>query len=114
VSPAAIVALLVTIAWGSCTSGTGAKLDIIALDYAFDPANTTLNASTIAITLHNQGDVEHDIEIVGTDQVLGHIDVVPPGLRRGTSVELDPGVYRLICTVEDHQQRGMVGTLTVR
>lgn len=73
-----------------------------------------VDATTIAITLHNQGAVEHDLELLGQDTIAGHVEIAPPGLSRSGTVDLEPGTYRMVCTVEDHEQRGMVGTLTVR
>jgi plastocyanin len=98
----------------ACPGSTPTKLDIIALDYEFEPATIAADATTLAITLHNQGAVEHDLEILNAERVAGHIEVVQPGLSHSRTIEVVPGVYRMICTVDDHEQRGMVGTLTIR
>jgi len=105
----------VLLACAACSSlGTGTKLDIVATEYSYDPANVPLDARTIAIALHNQGQVEHDLELIGPQGVVAHIETTQPGVTRGFSVTLKPGTYRFICTIEDHAQRGMTGTLTVR
>jgi uncharacterized cupredoxin-like copper-binding protein len=99
---------------GACSSLTGARFDIIAMEYSFDPATIPTDAHTVEFALRNQGQIEHDFEVIGGQGIVAHIDVVPPGITRATAVDLKPGEYRFICTIEDHAQRGMTGTLTVR
>jgi uncharacterized cupredoxin-like copper-binding protein len=102
-------------ACGGCSASlTGARFDIVALEYSFDPATIPTNARTIEFALRNQGQIEHDFELIGPSGVEAHIDVVPPGITRATAVDLKPGTYNFVCTVGDHAQRGMRGTLTVR
>ena len=36
-----------------------------------------------------------------------------PGESTLLEVNLDPGIYKLYCPVGDHEERGMVGTVTV-
>jgi uncharacterized cupredoxin-like copper-binding protein len=99
---------------GCSASLTGARFDVVALEYSFDPATIPTNAHTVEFALRNQGQVEHDFELIGPSGVEAHIDVVPPGITRATAVDLKPGTYSFICTIADHAQRGMRGTLTVR
>ena len=104
----------VSVCGGCSQSLTGARFDIVALEYSFDPATIPTNAHTIEFALRNQGQVEHDFELIGPTGIVAHIDVVPPGITRATAVDLKPGTYSFICTIADHAQRGMRGTLTVR
>ena len=61
-----LFAVFVCVVTAGCGFSTGTKVDIVALDYSFDPANIPTDAHTF------------------------------------------------VCTIEDHAQRGMTGTLTVR
>ena len=99
----------------ACSSlSTGTKVDIVATEYAFDPATIPLDAHTIAFSIHNQGQEEHDFELIGPQGVVAHVETIQPGITRGISVNVKPGVYRFICTIAQHVQQGMAGTLTVR
>jgi len=93
---------------------TGTRLDIVATEYAFDPATVVLDAHTIGFSIRNQGQIEHDFELIGADGVVTHVEAIQPGLNGGVSITVKPGSYRFVCTIEDHAQRGMSGTLTVR
>jgi uncharacterized cupredoxin-like copper-binding protein len=108
-----VVALFV--ACTACSSlGTGPKLDIIATEYSYSPSNIPLDTNMVNIAIHNQGQEEHDFELIGPQGIVAHIEVVQPGITRGMSVSLKPGTYQFICTLEGHAQRGMSGTLTVK
>ena len=110
-----VAAFFVLFAVGCSSLGTGTRLDIVATEYTFDPATIPQDAHTIAFAVHNQGQEEHDFELIGPQgAVVTHIDAIQPGITKGISVTLTPGTYRFICTIEDHAQRGMTGTLTVR
>jgi uncharacterized cupredoxin-like copper-binding protein len=109
------VAALFVVAVGCSSLGTGTRLDIAATEYAFDPANISQDARTIDFAIHNQGQEEHDFELISAaGNIVTHIGAIQPGITKAVSVTLTPGTYRFICTLEDHAQRGMSGTLTVR
>jgi len=85
----------------------------VAVDYSFDPATIPLNAHTIAFSVHNQGEVEHDFELIGASGVVARVNAIQPGITAGITATLKPGSYRFVCTIEDHAARGMSGSLTV-
>jgi uncharacterized cupredoxin-like copper-binding protein len=74
-----------------------------------DPAEITLDRpGTYLFRASNSGEVEHALEIEGEE--TGDIQ---PGESTLLEVNLDPGIYKLYCPVGDHEERGMVGTVTV-
>lgn len=87
---------------------------MIANDNEYDPSTISTDAHEVAFAIHNQGQVEHDFELIGPDGIVMHIPAIQAGITKSRSVELKPGQYRFICTVADHAQKGMIGTLTVR
>ena len=108
------VAVLFLLAAGCSSLGTGARLDIVGTEYSFDPATIAQDAHTINFALRNQGQEEHDFELIGPRGVVAHIRAIQPGITKGISVSLQPGSYRFVCTIGNHAQIGMTGTLTVR
>ena len=110
-----VLVVFLLIACASCSSlGNGARLVIVATEYSYDPAIVPTDAHTIAFEIRNQGQEEHDFELIGPQGVVAHVGTIQPGITRGISVPLKPGVYQFLCTIEGHAQRGMTGTLTVR
>jgi uncharacterized cupredoxin-like copper-binding protein len=110
-----LVAALFVLVAGCSSLSTGAKLDIVATEYAFDPATIPQDAHTVALAIHNQGQEEHDFELIGpSGNIVTHMAPIQPGITKGVSVALTPGTYRFVCTLEDHAQHGMSGTLIVR
>lgn len=64
-----------------------------------------------ALTVTNQGAIDHDLAVVGTSVQTA---MLRPGedevLQLGA---LEPGSYQIICTVPGHEAGGMTGTLRV-
>jgi len=96
----------------------GQALPVTAREYKFDPKGVTIDAGgrsvSLSVRLHNAGSLGHDLiverdanEVAGTPVITGGKDVT-------TTVKLQPGSYNFFCSVGDHAQLGMKGTLTVR
>jgi plastocyanin len=103
------------------TAPAGEPLTVTAREYVFTPNRITLRRKGAAngsvrqpIELRNQGELAHDIEVLDGDRVVGRLRSFPAGQERGFAVDLAPGEYDFICTVADHDEKGMRGTLRVR
>jgi plastocyanin len=101
------------------TVSAGKPLTVVAREYLFSPNRVTVKGAPAKgarqrIELENRGELAHNIEILDGDRVLDKLRSFPAGQRRGLTVDLPPGEYRFICTVADHDEKGMRGTLTVR
>ncbi len=94
----------------------GEPVRVVASEYAFDPGAIVLASgpAELRLTLDNQGDLAHDIVVLDGDTEVGGLPSFPGGERRTTTVRVEPGSYRLVCTVADHEELGMKGTLKVR
>jgi len=97
----------------------GEDLTITAREYVFTPNRITLRGARAApvdqpITLRNQGELAHNIEILDGDREIAKLRSFPAGQTRDLSAQLPPGTYEFICTVADHDEKGMRGTITVR
>jgi plastocyanin len=112
--PATPAAVLTPAASGAATAVAAATtVSVVLVDYAFQPDAITVPAGDITFSLRNEGAEEHEFEIFRGDQVVDEAEGLIPGLERDFSVTLAPGQYTFVCKLADHEQRGMVGTLTV-
>lgn len=115
-SPATPVATLLPAAPSGPTATpvpVASTVSVVLVDYAFEPDAITVPAGDITFSLRNEGAEEHEFEIFRGDQVVDEAEGLIPGLERDFSVSLAPGEYTFVCKLADHEQRGMVGTLTV-
>jgi hypothetical protein len=84
-------------------------------EFAFNPDTLTVPAGRDTFTLDNAGQFPHNMHIEGNGI---SVDVKPDGPVPGGgnftgAVSLTPGTYEVWCPVNNHRERGMVGTLTV-
>lgn len=124
---AALVALLVA----GCSAGGNAPLPTIPpvtpgsslppgtvgvtmIDIQFVPREITLPAKG-TIALRNEGGLAHNLTIQDAathEALLGSKDL-PMGGTQSLSVGLPAGTYRIVCTLNNHETLGMIGTLTI-
>jgi plastocyanin len=97
------------------TVAAGEQLRVTARDYSFDPNRVVVQAGgRLKITLDNRGSLAHNIKVFDRSREIGGTDSLAGGERRSATVRVRAGGYRLVCTVGDHEEQGMVGTLEVR
>ena len=94
----------------------GEPVRVVGSEYAFDPGRIVVagGPAELRITLDNQGDLAHNITVFEGDTEVGGLPSFPGGEQRTTSVQVEPGSYRFVCTVADHEELGMEGELEVR
>lgn len=74
----------------------------------------TLPARPLVFLVRNMGFEEHNFEILLDDELLWEFDrPLNPRQSQEMEVELEPGTYRVVCTVSGHDGRGMVRDLHV-
>ncbi len=115
----ALTAVLAAACGRGETGGEGAgetpvrRFELDASSYAYAPARFESPPGTIRFVVRNVSDEEHGIEVEGFG-VEEEIEGIPGGAADSLTVTLtSPGEYEIYCPVDDHEQRGMVGTLTV-
>jgi uncharacterized cupredoxin-like copper-binding protein len=97
------------------TAAAGGTLEVTAREYSFDPNRVVVSgAGALRIVLHNEGDLAHDIHLERDGEDVGGTPPFPGGGSRTARLQLEPGTYRLLCTVGDHAELGMTGTLEVK
>lgn len=110
-------------------------VDLVAQDYAFEPAEVEVAAGVVTFAVDNQGEVNHELaflpgggDVPFTDdgapdeaalEEMGafELEAFSPGQTCNATYDLEPGEYTLFCIVEidgeTHWDLGMRGTLTV-
>jgi uncharacterized cupredoxin-like copper-binding protein len=99
------------------TVRSGERVEITGRDYSFDPKAVTVEgarAAPVEMVLENRGTLAHNLTIVRDDEELGGSPTVTANKRGSLKISLEPGEYKLVCTVDGHEERGMTGTLTAK
>jgi plastocyanin len=98
------------------TVGAGEELRVVGTEYAFDPENAVVTGGggRLEIVLDNKGSLAHNLKIERDGRDLGGTPTFQGGRTESGTVELKPGDYEMICTVGNHAELGMVGTLVVK
>jgi plastocyanin len=99
---------------GTVTAPAGGSVRVSAKEYSFDPSTIVVEgAGTLRLTLANNGSLAHNIKVEKDGRVLGGTPAFPAGETRSATVRLASGNYEFVCTVGDHAELGMKGTLKV-
>jgi uncharacterized cupredoxin-like copper-binding protein len=92
-----------------------ARLLAFADEFRFNTSRDVVPAGRLILQVKNIGEDEHDLRIKGPNGVArAETGVVEPGDLGQIRVRLPQGRYTYLCTVADHAERGMAGTLMVR
>lgn len=97
------------------TVAGGGPVTVVAKEYSFDPEGLVVErGGPLEIALDNQGSLAHNLRILGADgEDIGGTPTFQGGRSETATVELEPGTYRTICSVGDHEQLGMSGQIQV-
>ena len=88
---------------------------MVADEYSFDPSTIQVrDAGTLGVTLQNKGSLAHNLKLFRGDEEVGGTSTLPAGRSESVRLNLEHGRYRMVCTVGDHEQLGMKGTVEVR
>lgn len=93
------------------------EIELGAEDYAFTGLDgvTIAKGETIEFKMTNAGKEQHEFEVFKPDgEALGEIGPTATGQTGEVILPFEEaGTYKFVCGIEDHESRGMVGTLTV-
>jgi len=78
---------------------------------SWEPGELSAAAGSVTITLVNESDVPHAVEVEGNG-VEEESETIT-GSETDLTVDLEAGEYTFYCPVGQHRQNGMEGTLTV-
>jgi uncharacterized cupredoxin-like copper-binding protein len=127
-APAAAALALLAVVLGGCGNDDVFRTDRpivrVTLDeYRIVPQNVVVKPGRLKFTVRNTGRLTHNLAVQIPDGPDGKpVDV--PGGRTETmqpgetgepiKVTLKPGVYRLVCTIANHDDLGQYGELKVQ
>jgi plastocyanin len=95
---------------------TAVPFNITALDYRFSPSSATFPVGTkVRISLANGGEVDHNLVLKNSaGREILRITVLPLQQQTQEYTFQTTGTYAFVCDLSDHQQRGMVGSISIR
>ena len=92
------------------TTQSGADFELFASEFSFAPPFLAFEkAGTYSISLRNDGTLPHNFTIEG----VGKTPDVQPGETATTELTVKAGNYEYFCSIGDHAEQGMTGTLNV-
>ena len=96
----------------SSSTEAAATVDVSETDFALEPQDATVDESgVIEFAVTNDGETDHALEIEADPEAVS--DTIAAGESTTFTAELDPGDYKWYCPIANHEDLGMVGTLTV-
>ncbi|CAN5771668.1 hypothetical protein BH20GEM1_BH20GEM1_13170 [soil metagenome] len=108
-----LVALAACEGAGEESGPVAERVEIEATSYAYSPASITVPAGTIRFVIHNGADIVHGFEVEGQGMEEEIAEIQPAATDSLTVTFEEAGTYEIYCPVDDHEQRGMVGSLEV-
>ena len=89
---------------------SGADFEVFASEFSFAPPFLLVEgAGTYTFAVRNDGSLPHNFTIKG----VGGTEDAAPGETKVVELTLKEGAYEILCTVGDHAEQGMIGTLNV-
>jgi uncharacterized cupredoxin-like copper-binding protein len=90
-------------------------------EYAITPQDVSVPSGRVELVARNIGRLTHNlqIEVPPKDpdtqtETLGETPTAQPGTTVDATVDLKPGTYLMRCSLANHDDLGMTGTLVVR
>jgi uncharacterized cupredoxin-like copper-binding protein len=101
---------------GPATTAAGESaqtIEVVATEFKLEVDTTELAPSRYTFELDNEGQIPHDLVIEGPDIDNTKTPVIGGGEKAKIDVALQPGTYKLYCSVPGHEAAGMVTEITV-
>jgi plastocyanin len=111
---------------GGCWSGSPVVEDdpvvrVTLDDYAIQPQEISVPPGRVELVARNVGQLTHNLRVEkpaptpeDRGEPLATTPTAQPGQTVRTTVRLQPGTYRIRCTLGNHDDLGEYGTLVVR
>jgi plastocyanin len=83
-------------------------------DFSISPQRVRARAGETTFSIVNEGRIGHNFHVIGSKGEPVAVTTLLPGDRETATADLRRGTYRMVCTVSNHEELGMYGTLVVR
>lgn len=83
-----------------------AEVEVIVKELAIEMPER-IPATLTRFLVRNEGMMEHSLRVVGPGPKAQLPEPVPPGGLATLEVDLEEGIYEVICPLEDHADQGM-------
>jgi uncharacterized cupredoxin-like copper-binding protein len=99
----------------SVAEGPIETIPVNETEMSLDPTDITLDRpGTYVFRAVNVGNAPHALRIEGNGIEEQQTEEIGPGESADLTVTLDSGTYEMDCPVDDHEDLGMRGTITVQ
>jgi plastocyanin len=115
--PAALLACLLLAGCGGGEEPVQVREASVAIaldDFSLTPQDLRARPGRVRFTVTNEGRLPHNFRLRRGDREPLQITTLLPGRSGSASATLRRGQYAMVCTVGNHEELGMRGTLVVR
>ena len=115
--PAALAACLLLAGCGGGAEPVQVREAAVAItldDFSITPQELRARRGRVTFTATNGGRLPHNFRLRRGDDEPIQITTLLPGRSGSASARLRRGEYDMVCTVSNHEELGMRGTLVVR
>ena len=110
----AVMVLVVAGCGGDEPTARRGRVAITLDDFSISPQRLRARAGETTFSIVNEGRIGHNFHVIGSSGEPVAVTTLLPGDRETATADLRRGTYRMVCTVSNHEELGMRGTLVVR
>jgi len=116
---AALAVALAAAAAGCAGDGAPARardgrVKVTLDDFLISPQRIRSAPGRITFRVTNEGRIGHTLRVKRGDRDVAAVKTLLPGASATAAGTFSKGDYKLVCTLGNHEELGMYGTLTVR
>jgi plastocyanin len=95
-------------------TAVGGLMTMFEHDFYFDPQTVHAKPGRLTLQIVNRGRIPHNFRIEKASREVGRTSALKPGQSGRVTVRLTRGDYHYFCSVGNHEELGLYGTLVVR
>jgi plastocyanin len=92
----------------------GRTIHVKLEEFRFVPQTIHATPGRTTITVEDAGVLAHNLKLLRRGVEVGGTDTIQHGQTATTTVTLKKGTYRMVCTIANHDDLGMYGSIVVR
>jgi Cupredoxin-like domain len=106
-------ALLLASCGHTATVGASRTVRVELTEYRLHPQTIHASSGLLTLVIHNRGVLNHDLVVTQRGQTIDSTQSIQPGQTVNLWLNLAPGTYSMVSTIQSDQTLGEYGTLTV-